>query len=81
VVKNWPNDSHANYKPNLDFKQCLKTKESLVEKNYNLIEEHNFFEELELMVIDFVGLAGFVFCVRWGWAEELVLHLGKILSN
>jgi len=44
VVKNWPNDSHANYKPNLDFKQRLKAKESLVEKNYNLIEEHNFFE-------------------------------------
>jgi hypothetical protein len=43
VVKNWPNDPHANRKPNSDFKQCLKAKESLVEKNYNLIEEHNFF--------------------------------------
>ncbi len=38
VVKNWPNDPHANYQPNLDFKQYLKAKESLAEENYNLIE-------------------------------------------
>jgi hypothetical protein len=29
-----------------NFKQYLKVEESLVEKNYNLIEKHNFFEEL-----------------------------------
>ncbi len=38
----------ANFKPNSDFKQYLKAKEFLVEKNNNLIEEHNFFEKLEI---------------------------------
>ncbi len=40
VVKNWLDDAHANCKPNLDFQQYLKAKESLAKKNYNLIEEH-----------------------------------------
>jgi hypothetical protein len=48
VVKNWPNDLCPNCKPNSDFKQYLKVEESLAEDNYNLIEEHNFFEELEV---------------------------------
>ncbi len=77
VVKNWSNDLHANCKPNSDYKQCLKAKNSLVEKNYNLIEEHNFFKELELMVINFVGLGWFFVRCRWG--REHVLHLGKII--
>ncbi len=47
-MKNWPNNPHTNCKPNLDFKQYLKVEKSLVEKNYNLIEEHNFFKELEV---------------------------------
>ncbi len=48
VVKNWLDDSCANFKQNLDFKQYLKVEDYLVEKNNNLIEEHNFFEELEI---------------------------------
>ncbi len=46
VVKNWPNDPHANCKPHLNFKQYLKVEESLAKDNYNLMEEHNLFEEL-----------------------------------
>jgi hypothetical protein len=46
VVKNWFDDLCANWKPNLIFKQ--KTKESMAKENYNLIEEHNFFEELKV---------------------------------
>jgi len=66
VVKNWPYDSHANCKPNSNFKQCLKAKESLVEKNYHLIEKHNIFEELELPVINFVRLGWIcVLCEVW----------------
>jgi hypothetical protein len=39
VVKNWPNESCANCKPNLNFKQYLKAKESLAKKNnFFLIE-------------------------------------------
>jgi hypothetical protein len=42
------NGPHANCKPYSDFKQCLKAKEYLAEDNYNLMEEHNLFEELEV---------------------------------
>jgi hypothetical protein len=38
MVKNWLDELHANCKPNLDFNQYLKEKESLAEENYNLIE-------------------------------------------
>jgi hypothetical protein len=44
-VKNWPYDPLANYKSIFDFKQYLKT---WVEDNYDLIEEHEFFEELQV---------------------------------
>ncbi len=47
MMKNWLDDSCTNCKPNSDFKQYLKANESLVEENYNLIEKHNFFEELQ----------------------------------
>jgi hypothetical protein len=43
VVKNWLDDLYANCKPNSNFKQYLKAKESLAKENYNLIEEHNSF--------------------------------------
>lgn len=43
VVKNWLDDPHANCKPNSNFKQYLKAKESLANENYNLIEERNSF--------------------------------------
>jgi hypothetical protein len=48
VVKNWPDDLCANFKQNSNFKQYLKVEEFLVENNNNLIEEHNYFEELEI---------------------------------
>ncbi len=48
LVKNWPDNPRANCKPNSDSKQYLKVEKCLVEENYNLIEEHNFFKELEV---------------------------------
>jgi hypothetical protein len=47
MVKNWLDDMHTDYKPNSNFNQYLKVKESLAEDNYNLIEEHYFLKELE----------------------------------
>ncbi len=48
IVKNWPDDPHANYKPNSNFKQYLKIEELLAKDNYNLIDENDFFEELQV---------------------------------
>ncbi len=48
VVKNWFDDLCVNCKPHLNFKQYLKTKKSLAKDNYNLMEEHNLFEKLEV---------------------------------
>jgi hypothetical protein len=45
-VKNWHDYTCANYKPNSNLKQYLKEDEFLAQENYNLIEEHNLFEEL-----------------------------------
>jgi hypothetical protein len=47
-VKNWHDDPRATYKPNSSFKQYLKIKELLARDNFNLIEEHHFFEELQI---------------------------------
>jgi hypothetical protein len=64
IVKIWRNDPCANYKPNSDFKQYLKTNELLVNDNYKLMEEHDFFEELcKLVVINLVGWGGFAWSV------------------
>jgi hypothetical protein len=38
----------ANCKPKSSLKQYLKMEEYLVEENYELIQEHNFFEELQV---------------------------------
>jgi len=48
VVKNWFDDLCVDCKPHLNFKQYLKTKKSLAKDNYNLMEEHNLFEKLEV---------------------------------
>ncbi len=48
VVKNSPNDSCANCKPNSNLKQYLKVEKFWTKENYDLIEEHNFFEELQV---------------------------------
>jgi hypothetical protein len=39
IVKNWPDDPHANCKPNFDFKQYLEIGKYLAKDNYNLIEK------------------------------------------
>ncbi len=47
MVKNWLDDMGANCKPKSNLKQYLKMEEFLVEDNNELIQEHNFFEELK----------------------------------
>jgi hypothetical protein len=69
IVKNWPHDPLANYKPNFDFKQYLKT---LVEDKYDLIGKHDFLKNCKLMVTNFVGWGGFV----WG-----IVGLGNLCYN
>jgi hypothetical protein len=44
IVKNWPNDPHANCKPNFGFKQYLEIGKYLAKDNYNLIEKKVFFK-------------------------------------
>ncbi len=48
VVKNWPNDPWLNCMPIVTLEDYMKTKCVLVEENYDLIEEANFFEELKI---------------------------------
>jgi len=54
-VKNCCDDLGANCKPNFDLKRYLKIKKLLVEDNYNLIEKHDFFKELQVDGNNFVG--------------------------
>ncbi len=63
----------------LNFKQYLKVEKFLVEEDYNLIEEHDFFNNCRLMVINFVGLGWFVW--GCGWGRELELQSGKVLHR
>jgi len=55
TVKNWPNDPHANCKPNFDSKQCLDIGKYLAKDNYNLIEKRVFKKNCKLMVTNFLG--------------------------
>jgi len=48
IVKNWLDDPRVNYKRNSNFKQYLKIEELLTKDNYNLIEKHDFFKELQV---------------------------------
>jgi hypothetical protein len=48
MVKNWLDDMGANCKPKSNLKQYLKMEKKLVEENYELILEHNFFEDLQV---------------------------------
>ncbi len=43
IVKNWPDDPHANCKPNFDFKQYLEVRKYLAKDIYDLIEKQGFF--------------------------------------
>jgi hypothetical protein len=47
-MKKWFDDMYFNCKLNLNLKQYLKPKNCLTKKNYDLIEEHNFFEKLQM---------------------------------
>jgi hypothetical protein len=48
VVKNWPNDPHHNCKPNANLKEYWKKEDSLAKENYDLLEEVDFFEQLQV---------------------------------
>jgi hypothetical protein len=41
--ENWLDDPCHNYKPNVDLKEYLKEEDSLLEENYDLLEELDFF--------------------------------------
>ncbi len=48
VVKNWPDDSRMNCMQHKDMKDSMTIENSLAEDNYDLIEEVDFFEQLEI---------------------------------
>jgi hypothetical protein len=48
IINNWPNDPHQNCTPYANLKDYLKVEVILVEKNYELIKEVEFFEELQV---------------------------------
>jgi hypothetical protein len=48
VVKNWLDDPHHNCKPNANLKEYLKEEDFLVKDNYDLVEEADFFEQLQV---------------------------------
>jgi hypothetical protein len=48
MVKNWLDDPCHNYKPNVDLKEYLKEEDSLLEENYDLLEELDFFGQLQV---------------------------------
>jgi hypothetical protein len=48
IVQTWPNDPHMNFMPNNNKKYYLKAKASLVNDNYELIEETKYFENLNM---------------------------------
>jgi hypothetical protein len=48
MEKNWPNDPHLNCSTNANFKDYIKAEVTLGEKNYELIEEFEYFEKLKV---------------------------------
>jgi hypothetical protein len=46
MVKNWPNDLCLNCMANVNFKDYIKFEVVVVEKNYEFIEEFEYFEKL-----------------------------------
>ncbi len=47
-MKNWYNDPYLNCLQHKDLINVIKVEHLLVEENYYLIEESNYFEQLEL---------------------------------
>jgi hypothetical protein len=75
VVKNWPDDPSLNCKPNVNLKEYFKKEDSLTKENYDLLEEANFFEQLQVDNDQFCGL----FLWGCGWGKKLVLQLNRVL--
>jgi len=48
MMKNWYNDPCLNCLQHKDFINAMKVEHLFVEENYDLIEESNYFEQLEL---------------------------------
>jgi len=48
IINNWPHDLHLNCTPNVDLKDYSKVEIGLVKDNYELIEEVEYFEELQI---------------------------------
>jgi hypothetical protein len=48
MMKNWYNDPYLNCLQHKDLINVIKVEHLLVEENYYLIEESNYFEQLEL---------------------------------
>ncbi len=48
MMKNWYNDPCSNCLQHKDFINIMKVEHLLVEENYDLIEESNYFEQLDL---------------------------------
>ncbi len=46
MMKNWLNDPHLNCKKKMDLNKYMKVKTILVNDNYDLIEEVEYFKEL-----------------------------------
>jgi hypothetical protein len=48
VEKIWPNDPCHNCKPNANLKEYFKKEYSLAKENYDLLEEVDFFKQLQV---------------------------------
>lgn len=72
VMKNWPSDPHLNCKKKMDLKKYMKMKTFLVNDNYDLIEDVEYFKELhwddDLRLI--------IWCYMWGWVVLCGVRLG-----
>jgi hypothetical protein len=75
VVKNWPNDPCHNCKSNANLKEYLKEEDFLAKENYDLREEVDFFEQLQVDNDQFCDL------ILWGcgWGKKLVLQWSRVL--
>ncbi len=47
-MKNWPNDPCLNCKKKVNMKKYMKIDISLMDDNYDLIEEAEYFKELHI---------------------------------
>jgi hypothetical protein len=76
VVKNWLDDPHHNCKPNANLKEYLKKEDSLVEENYDLLEEADFLNNCKLTMINTLtqhvkNIAKLTYTYREGKSESI----------